>query len=166
MGQPPLFPDDPSIGPLAERMRPRTLDDVVGQQALVGEGGVIRSLLIGRRAAVAGLLGPTGERKDHHRPIACRCRRRRDGDFFGGPLGRQGGPCGDVRPRAACAVRRTVGRCSLSTRSIVSTAPSRTPFCPLSRPATSCSSVPPPRTPPSSSTARCCRGSRSTSSIR
>ena len=45
MGQPPLFPDDPSIGPLAERMRPQSLDEVVGQRALVGDGGVIRSLL-------------------------------------------------------------------------------------------------------------------------
>ena len=28
--------------PLAERMRPRTLDDYVGQNHLVGEGAVLR----------------------------------------------------------------------------------------------------------------------------
>ena len=63
MGQPPLFPDDPSIGPLAERMRPRTLDDVVGQQALVGEGGVIRSLLADGELPSLVFWGPPGSGK-------------------------------------------------------------------------------------------------------
>ena len=30
--------------PLAERMRPRTLDDYVGQKHLVGEGAVLRKM--------------------------------------------------------------------------------------------------------------------------
>ena len=63
MGQPPLFPDDPSIGPLAERMRPRTLDEVVGQQALVGEGGVIRSLLADGELPSLVFWGPPGSGK-------------------------------------------------------------------------------------------------------
>jgi len=63
MGQPPLFPDDPSIGPLAERMRPRTLDDVAGQQALVGEGGVIRSLLTDGELPSVVFWGPPGSGK-------------------------------------------------------------------------------------------------------
>jgi putative ATPase len=63
MGQTPLFPDDPSIGPLAERMRPRTLDDVVGQQALVGEGGVIRSLLADGELPSLVFWGPPGSGK-------------------------------------------------------------------------------------------------------
>ena len=63
MGQPPLFPDDPSIGPLAERMRPRALDDVVGQQALVGEGGVIRSLLTDGELPSLVFWGPPGSGK-------------------------------------------------------------------------------------------------------
>jgi putative ATPase len=63
MGQSPLFPDDPSIGPLAERMRPRTLDDVVGQQALVGEGGVIRSLLADGELPSLVFWGPPGSGK-------------------------------------------------------------------------------------------------------
>lgn len=63
MGQPPLFPDDPSIGPLAERMRPRTLDEVVGQQALVGDGGVIRSLLTDGELPSLVFWGPPGSGK-------------------------------------------------------------------------------------------------------
>jgi putative ATPase len=63
MGQSPLFPDDPSIGPLAERMRPRSLDEVVGQQALVGEGGVIRSLLADGELPSLVFWGPPGSGK-------------------------------------------------------------------------------------------------------
>jgi putative ATPase len=63
MGQSPLFPDDPSIGPLAERMRPRALDEVVGQQALVGEGGVIRSLLTDGELPSLVFWGPPGSGK-------------------------------------------------------------------------------------------------------
>ena len=63
MGQPPLFPDDPSIGPLAERMRPRSLDQVVGQEALVGEGGVIRSLLTDGDLPSLVFWGPPGSGK-------------------------------------------------------------------------------------------------------
>jgi putative ATPase len=61
--QSPLFPDDPSVGPLAERMRPRNLDEVVGQQALVGEGGVIRSLLADGELPSLVFWGPPGSGK-------------------------------------------------------------------------------------------------------
>jgi len=63
VGQPTLFPDDPSIGPLAERMRPRSLDEVVGQPALVGEGGVIRSLLADGELPSMVFWGPPGTGK-------------------------------------------------------------------------------------------------------
>jgi putative ATPase len=63
MGQPPLFPDDPSIGPLAERMRPRSLDDVVGQDSLVGDGGVIRSFLTDGELPSLIFWGPPGSGK-------------------------------------------------------------------------------------------------------
>ena len=63
MGQPTLFPDDPSVGPLAERMRPAGLDEVVGQEALVGEGGVIRSLLVGGDLPSMVFWGPPGTGK-------------------------------------------------------------------------------------------------------
>ncbi|MDI3194963.1 replication-associated recombination protein A [Pseudarthrobacter sp. AL07] len=54
--------DEPSSGrtaaprsPLAVRMRPRTLDDVVGQQHLLGQGSPLRQLAAGTDA-----LGPAG----------------------------------------------------------------------------------------------------------
>ncbi|MEN8164119.1 MAG: replication-associated recombination protein A [Acidobacteriota bacterium] len=43
--QPGLFAGAGRPAPLADRMRPRNLDEVVGQEALVGPGGVIRRFL-------------------------------------------------------------------------------------------------------------------------
>lgn len=46
--------------PLAERLRPRTLDDVVGQQHLVGRDGVLRNALAGGILPSMILWGPPG----------------------------------------------------------------------------------------------------------
>lgn len=46
--------------PLAERMRPQTLDDFMGQKHLVGEGAVIRRMLEQKRASSFILWGPPG----------------------------------------------------------------------------------------------------------
>jgi len=46
--------------PLAERMRPRTLDDYVGQQHLVGEGAVLRQMIDAKRISSFILWGPPG----------------------------------------------------------------------------------------------------------
>ena len=46
--------------PLAERMRPRTLDDYVGQRHLVGEGGVLRGMIDAGRLCSFILWGPPG----------------------------------------------------------------------------------------------------------
>ena len=46
--------------PLAERMRPMTLDDYIGQQHLVGEGAVIRRMIDQRRISSFILWGPPG----------------------------------------------------------------------------------------------------------
>lgn len=46
--------------PLAERMRPQTIDDLVGQGNLIGEGGVLRSLLESGRPPSLILWGPPG----------------------------------------------------------------------------------------------------------
>ena len=49
--------------PLAARMRPRTLDEVVGQRHLVGEGRALRTLIeSGERASII-LWGPAGSGK-------------------------------------------------------------------------------------------------------
>ena len=46
--------------PLAERMRPRTLDEYVGQQHLVGAGGVLRKMIDAGRISSFILWGPPG----------------------------------------------------------------------------------------------------------
>ncbi len=58
-----LFPNDPTAAPLAERMRPVSLDEVVGQDALVGEDGVIRSLLSDGELPSLIFWGPPGTGK-------------------------------------------------------------------------------------------------------
>ena len=46
--------------PLAERMRPRTLDEYVGQKHLVGEGAVLRKMIDAGRISSFILWGPPG----------------------------------------------------------------------------------------------------------
>jgi putative ATPase len=56
---PPLDPD----APLAERMRPRTLDELVGQEALVGPGRPLREAIEHDRLRSIILWGPPGTGK-------------------------------------------------------------------------------------------------------
>lgn len=49
-----------SLAPLAERMRPKALDDYVGQTHLVGQGGVIRRMIDTGNVASFILWGPPG----------------------------------------------------------------------------------------------------------
>lgn len=53
----------PPDAPLPERMRPRTLDEIVGQEELVGESGLIRRLQEGGRLPSLILHGPPGSGK-------------------------------------------------------------------------------------------------------
>ncbi len=46
--------------PLAERLRPTTLDDYIGQESLVGQGGVIRRMIESGRISSFILWGPPG----------------------------------------------------------------------------------------------------------
>ena len=46
--------------PLAARMRPRSLDDVVGQQHLLGKGAPLRTLIESDRLTSVVLWGPAG----------------------------------------------------------------------------------------------------------
>ncbi|MGH3451711.1 MAG: AAA family ATPase, partial [Haloechinothrix sp.] len=55
-------PVDPNA-PLAVRMRPRTLDEVVGQGHLLGEGAPLRRLVEGAAPASVLLFGPPGTGK-------------------------------------------------------------------------------------------------------
>lgn len=53
-------PEDLSGAPLAERMRPRTPDEVVGQGHLMGENGLLRKVLSGEVRQSLVLWGPPG----------------------------------------------------------------------------------------------------------
>ena len=46
--------------PLAERMRPRTLDEYIGQKHLVGEGAILRKMIDTGRISSFILWGPPG----------------------------------------------------------------------------------------------------------
>ncbi len=50
----------PMLQPLAERMRPRTLDEVIGQQHLIGPGAPLRVAFENRRPHSMILWGPPG----------------------------------------------------------------------------------------------------------
>ena len=55
-----LFDDRSRTGPLAERLRPETLDDYVGQKHLLGEGMILRQLI--ERDQISSMIfwGPPG----------------------------------------------------------------------------------------------------------
>ena len=54
-----LFPVD-AARPLADRLRPNTLDEVVGQAALLGPEGSLSNMLVGGRLSSLVLWGPPG----------------------------------------------------------------------------------------------------------
>lgn len=58
--------------PLAERMRPRTLDEYIGQRQLVGEGAVLRKMIEARRLSSFILWGPPGVGKTTLAQIAAK----------------------------------------------------------------------------------------------
>jgi putative ATPase len=61
-GQAATAPPRPSA-PLAARMRPRTLDELTGQDRVVGPGSVLRRALDGDRLPSLILWGPPGSGK-------------------------------------------------------------------------------------------------------
>ncbi|MBB3665740.1 MULTISPECIES: replication-associated recombination protein A [Prauserella salsuginis group] len=61
--QPQAPPQPPPGAPLAVRMRPASLDEVVGQQHLLGEGAPLRRLVEGAAPASVLLYGPPGTGK-------------------------------------------------------------------------------------------------------
>ncbi len=59
-GEAPGLLDALAPRPLADRLRPSTLDEVVGQEHLLGPGGAIRRMVEARRLASLVLWGPPG----------------------------------------------------------------------------------------------------------
>jgi putative ATPase len=55
-----LFKPDSRWIPLAERMRPRTLDDIVGQEKVLGKGTLLRKLIEEDKLSSLVLWGPPG----------------------------------------------------------------------------------------------------------
>ena len=146
-----------AAAPLAVRMRPRTLDELVGQEQLRAAGLAAAPAGRGRPVDVAAAVGPARHRQDHDRgdpepadrpPLRRGLRGRGRG---------QGGPGRDRRRpgRAGRAAARR--RCCSSTRCTGSARPSRTPCCRGWRTAGSRWSRPPRRTRSSRSSPRCSR---------
>src|SRR4051794_34477948 len=59
----PTAPDNDATAPLAERMRPRTLDEFVGQDALIAPGRPLREAIARDRLSSIILWGPPGTGK-------------------------------------------------------------------------------------------------------
>ena len=152
----PLPLDAPAEAPLAERLRPRTLAEVIGQAHLLGPGKPLaRGVRVGP-AALDDPVGAAGRRQDDAGAADGRCLRRAVHRHLGRARRREGHPRGG-RARAGRAGRRAAARSSSSTRCTASTRRSRTPSCRTSSRACSPSSARPPRTRRSRSTRRCCR---------
>ena len=85
----PAPPVDPpsATSPLAVRMRPRTLDEVVGQAHLLRPGAPLRRLVEGGTAGVGAALRAARHREDHDRTAAGRARRSARRAAFRGAVG-------------------------------------------------------------------------------
>ena len=55
--------NEKSQAPLADRMRPRTLDECLGQRAIVGEGRLLRRAIEADRLTSSIFYGPPGTGK-------------------------------------------------------------------------------------------------------
>jgi putative ATPase len=138
-----LSVDRDALRPLAERMRPRTLDEMVGQRRLLAPGSAVRRAIESGRVHSMILWGPPGCGKT---TLAQLLARYADAEFRAVSAVLVGLP--EVRQVLAEAGHRFAeggARCCSSTRCIASTRRSRMPSCRTSSGARSCSSARPPR---------------------
>ena len=136
---------DAADRPLAERMRPRTLDEFVGQQSLVAPGRPLRRAIEQDRLQSIILWGPPGTGKTTLARLIATATQAHFIAFSAVLSGIK--EIRAVMAEAEEARRRPAGaRSSSSTRSTASTRRSRTPSSPASKPATSSSSARRPRT--------------------
>ena len=120
-------------GPLAARLRPRTLDEVVGQAELLGPGRPLRALIEADRLSSVVLWGPPGTGKTTiARLVAGATRKAFE------PLSAVSAGVKEVREVAGArqepaSPNGSRARSCSSTRCTASAAPSRTRCCPTSR---------------------------------
>ncbi|MCL2737428.1 MAG: hypothetical protein FWE17_01015, partial [Alphaproteobacteria bacterium] len=55
-----LTPSDTAHAPLAERMRPKIIDDIIGQKSLLGANGIVRQMTESGHLSNLLLWGPPG----------------------------------------------------------------------------------------------------------
>ena len=157
----PRSPASHAWRPLAERMRPRTLDELCGQEHLVGPGKPLRVQIERDDASLDDLLGPARRGQNHagqnrrrnHEGQLHRVLRRHERD-----QGDQAGHGRRRKKRPSC----TRAPFSSSMKFTASTRRSRTRSCPTSSAEPSASSARPPRILPSKSSRRCSRAAAST----
>src|SRR6266581_4144305 len=73
----PFPPTQPTDSPLAERLRPKTLDEIVGLEELLGEGRFLRTAIASDRIPSMILWGPPGSGKTTLARIIARTTRAR-----------------------------------------------------------------------------------------
>ncbi len=130
-------PEDPAAAPapdarapLATRMRPRTLDEYVGQEHLLGPGKILRRAIEADRLSSALFHGPPGTGKTSLAEVIAHATRSKFERLNGVES-----TVADIRRVIATAENRqrlnpNVRTVFSSTKSTASTARSRTPFCP------------------------------------
>ena len=96
--------------PLPVRMRPVTLDELVGQDHLLAPGAPLRQLVSGGGPDVGDPLGPAGQRQDHHRAPGGRGHRPPLRRHVGALRRRQGRPGGDRGGAPPAPLRRPADR--------------------------------------------------------
>ena len=120
------------VAPLAQRLRPRTLDEFVGQAHVLGEGSALRLAIGEDRVRSSIFYGPPGSGKTTLARIVAAT----TGSAFE-ELSAVSATVKDVREilarHASGWARAAAGRSSSSTRSTASTRRSRTRCCPRSK---------------------------------